>query len=204
MDERLKLVRRGLYLSILTVAWNVVEGIVALIYGIAADSVALFGFGIDSFIESASGVVVGFRFFFELKGQSGEANEKAELLASRIAGFLLLLLALYLVVDSFRRFFGFGEKPTSSHVGIALAIISLIVMPVLAKAKLNLAGRLGSASLRADAYETVACAWLSLTTLAGLVLNAMLGWWWADPGAALVLVPFIVREGLEGLRGEDD
>lgn len=204
MDTRNDLVRRGLYLSILTVAWNIVEGIIAVVSGAAADSIALFGFGVDSFVESASGVAVGLRFYLELKGQSGEANEQAERLAGRIAGSLLLILALYLLVDSIRRLIGAGAEPAPSLVGICLTVISLIVMPILAKAKMSLAGRLGSSSLRADAYETVACAWLSLTTLAGLGLNAAFGLWWADPCAALVLVPLIVREGIEGLRGEDE
>lgn len=204
MNDRYSLVRRGLYLSILTVAWNVVEGVVALVFGIAAGSVALLGFGIDSFIESTSGMVVGLRFFYEMRQRSPDKAERAEILASRIAGTLLLILALYLIIDSCRRLFGFGEEPAPSRVGIALTIVSLVVMPVLARAKLKLAGRLNSAALRADAYETVACAWLSLTTLTGLVLNTIWGWWWADPIAALILVPLIVREGIEGLRGDDD
>lgn len=124
--------------------------------------------------------------------------------ASRITGSLLLILALYLVIDSCRRLFGFGREPDPSRIGIVLTIISLIIMPMLAKAKLKLAGKIGSRALRADAYETIACAWLSLTTLAGLILNAALGWWWADPVAALVLVPLIVREGIESLRDGDD
>ena len=203
MDERSKLVRRGFYLSVFTVSWNVIEGIIAVVFGAIAGSVALLGFGIDSFVESTSGVVVGWRFSYEMRGRSREKTEKAELWASRIAGSLLLILALYLVLDSCRRLFGYGREPDPSRVGIALTVISLIIMPVLAKAKLKLAGQVSSRALRADAYETVACAWLSLTTLAGLILNAAFGWWWADPVAALVLVPLIVREGIEGLRGDE-
>ncbi|MEJ2246819.1 MAG: cation transporter [Acidobacteriota bacterium] len=204
MDDRAKLVRRGVFLSTFTVTWNIVEGVIAVVSGVAAGSIALLGFGIDSFIESTSGFVVGWRFSYEMTGRAQEETEKAELWAARITGSLLLLLALYLVVDSCRRLFGLGREPDPSRIGIALTIISLIIMPILAKAKLKLAGQLGSKALRADAYETVACAWLSVTTLAGLILNAALGWWWADPVAALVLVPLIVREGLEGLRGDDD
>jgi cation diffusion facilitator family transporter len=204
MDERSRLVRRGFFLSVLTVAWNIVEGIIAVVSGILSGSVALVGFGIDSFVESTSGVVVGWRFSYEMSGRAKEKIEKAELWAARITGSLLLLLALYLVTDSCRRLLGFGREPGPSRTGIALTIISLIVMPILARAKLKLAGKLGSRSLRADAYETIACAWLSLTTLAGLILNAAFGWWWADPVAALVLVPLIVREGIEGLRGDED
>jgi cation diffusion facilitator family transporter len=204
MEERSKLVRRGFYLSVFTVAWNVIEGVIAVVSGAVAGSVALLGFGIDSFVESTSGVVVGWRFSYEMGGRSRKKTDKAELQATRIAGALLLILALYLVIDSCRRLLGFGREPDPSRIGIALTIISLIIMPILARAKLKLAGRVGSRALRADAYETVACAWLSLTTLVGLLLNAAFGWWWADPVAALVLVPLIVREGIEGLRGEDD
>jgi divalent metal cation (Fe/Co/Zn/Cd) transporter len=123
-------------------------------------------------------------------------------LASRAAGALLLLLAAYILIDAGRRLLGFGAEAEQSLVGIVLTAISLVVMPVLGWAKLRTARQLGSRALRADAYETIACAWLSLTTLTGLVLNAAFGWWWADPLAALVLVPLIVREGLEGWKGE--
>jgi len=204
MNDRSKLVRRGFNLSVITVVWNIIEGVIAVIFGFASGSVALLGFGIDSFIESSSGIVVGWRFSYEMSGRSREKTEKAELWASRIAGFLLLVLALYLLTDSCRRLLGYGREPDPSRMGIALTIVSLILMPVLAKAKLKVSGQLGSRALRADAYETICCAWLSLTTLAGLILNAVFGWWWADPVAALVLVPLIVREGIEGIRGDDD
>ena len=204
MTERLSLVRRGFRLAIFTVAWNVLEGIIAIVSGLFAGSVALVGFGVDSFVEAASGIVVGWRFSYEMRGRSEEQAEKAEHLASRVAGTLLLILAVYLLIDSSRRLLGYGREPDPSLPGIALTILSLAVMPILARAKLNTAAALGSKALRADAYETIACAWLSATTLTGLVLNAAFGWWWADPAAALVLIPFIVREGLEGLRGECD
>jgi len=204
MTERLSLVRRGFRLAIFTVAWNVLEGIIAIVSGLFAGSVALVGFGVDSFVEAASGIVVGWRFSYEMRGRSEEQAEKAEHLASRVAGTLLLILAVYLLIDSSRRLIGYGREPDPSLPGIALTILSLAVMPILARAKLNTAAALGSKALRADAYETIACAWLSATTLTGLVLNAAFGWWWADPAAALVLIPFIVREGLEGLRGECD
>lgn len=204
MMERPKLVRRGFRLAVFTVSWNILEGVIAVLSGLFAGSVALVGFGIDSFVESASGVVVGWRFARELKGGAGEQAEKAERWASRIAGALLLILALYILVDSFRILLGFGQEPRPSLPGIVLTLLSLIIMPVLARAKIKTAASLGSKALRADAYETIACAWLSATTLAGLALNALFGWWWADPVAALVLIPLIAREGLEGLRGEAD
>ncbi len=204
MSERLTLVRRGFFLSIFTVAWNILEGIIAVASGIFAGSVALVGFGIDSFIETASGAVVGWRFSYEMRGRSHEQVEKAELWAGRITGILLLILAAYLLIDSLRRILGFGREPEPSPIGIGLTILSLAIMPLLARAKLKVADRLASKALRADSYETVACAWLSATTLAGLILNAAFDWWWADPIAALGLIPLIVREGLEGLHGEAD
>ena len=204
MSERERLIRRGLQLSFFTVIWNVIEGVVAIASGIVAGSVALIGFGVDSFVETASGAVVGWRFSYEMRGRSQEQAEKAELWAARITGALLLVLALYLLLDSGRRLLGFGREPEASRAGIALTIISLVVMPLLARAKLKTADSLGSKALRVDSYETITCAWLSAVALAGLILNAVLGWWWADPLAALALIPLIVREGLEGLRGEAD
>jgi divalent metal cation (Fe/Co/Zn/Cd) transporter len=145
---------------------------------------------------------VWWRFSYEAAGKLEEHAERAEAAASRATGALLLLLGGYLVFESGRRLMGFGREPETSGVGIILTAVSLVVMPVLARAKLRTAGRLGSGSLRADAYESIACAWLSVTTLAGLLLNAGFGWWWADPLAAFALVPLIVREGLEGVKGE--
>ncbi len=195
--QRLRYLRLGFRLAIITVAWNVLEGVIALIAGVSAGSVALVGFGFDSFIETASGAVVGWRLHLELAGRSPAGIEQLERRTSRIAGALLFLLAAYLTVDPLRRLLGFGERPEESLLGIVLTAVSLAVMPVLGWGKLRAASVLKSGSLRADAYETIACAWLSFTTLLGLSLNAALGWWWADPAAALVLLPLIIREGLE-------
>lgn len=204
MPERLSMVRRGLHLSIFTVAWNVLEGIVAVTAGFFSGSVALLGFGIDSFVESVSGIVVGWRFSYEMGGRSQEQTEKVEKRAAFLTGILLLILAVYLLIESCRRLFGFGREPGPSLPGIVLTILSLVIMPILARAKLRIASSLGSRAMRADSYETIACAWLSATTLAGLILNAALHWWWADPVAALVLVPLIAHEGIEGVHGEAD
>jgi cation diffusion facilitator family transporter len=201
---RRKLLRRGLRLTGISLGWNVLEGAIAVGAGAVSASVALIGFGIDSFVETTSAAVVGWRLWTELRGRSPEATEKIERTTSKIAGALLLVLAAYIVVDAGRRLLGFGREAEESLVGIALTSVSLVVMPFLGWAKLRTAKALGSGALRADAYETIACAWLSLTTLAGLVLNAWLGWWWADPVAALVLVPLIAREGIEGWKGECD
>jgi len=199
--SRAPLLRRGFRLALFTVAWNILEGFIAVLAGAVAGSVALIGFGVDSFVETASGVVVGWRMRDELLGRSQERVERVERRASRIAGALLLLLATYILVDAGSRLLGFGERAEESILGIVLTAVSLLVMPLLGLAKLRTARALGSGALRADAYETITCAWLSFTTLLGLLLNALRGWWWADPLAALLLVPLIVREGLEGWTG---
>jgi cation diffusion facilitator family transporter len=199
---RRRLLRRGLRLTGVSLGWNVLEGAIAVGAGAVSASVALIGFGVDSFVETTSAAVVGWRLWAELRGRSPGSTEQIERTASRIAGALLLILAAYIVVDAGRRLLGFGREAEESLVGIALTSASLVVMPFLGWAKLRTAKALGSGALRADAYETIACAWLSLTTLAGLVLNAWRGWWWADPVAALVLVPLIAREGIEGWKGE--
>jgi divalent metal cation (Fe/Co/Zn/Cd) transporter len=203
MIDRTRLLRRAVWLEATTVGWNIIEGIVAIAAGVLASSVALIGFGVDSFVETASGAVVGWRLRAELSGSTDEARaERLERRAGRIAGTLLLGLAVYLVIDAGRRFLGFGMEAQESIVGIVLTAIAGAVMPALGWAKLRTARALRSAALRADAYETITCSWLALTTLAGLILNAAFGWWWADPLAALVIVPLAVREGLEGWRGE--
>ena len=202
MSPRASLLRRGWWLEVATVLWNLGEGVVAVAAGTISGSVALIGFGIDSFVETASAVVVGWRLGVELRGRSEETAERIERIAARIAGALLLALALYILVDAGRRLLGYGAEARPSRVGLVLTAVSLIVMPVLGWAKLRVAAALGSRALRADAYETIACAWLSLTTLAGLAANAAFGFWWADPLAALGLLPLIVREGLEGVIPE--
>ena len=203
--ERSQLLRRGELLEVATVAWNVIEGIIAVAAGVLASSVALVGFGIDSFVETASGTVVGWRLHAELSSHADEERAEAmERRAGRVAGVLLLGLAAYIIIDAGRRLLGYGAEARESVLGIVVTAISLVVMPLLGWAKLRTAGALRSGALRADAYETITCAWLSLTTLVGLVLNAALGWWWADPLAALAIVPLAVREGFEGWRGEHD
>jgi divalent metal cation (Fe/Co/Zn/Cd) transporter len=149
--------------------------------------------------------VVGWRLYSELREHAGSAVAEAlERRAGRIAGTLLLGLALYIIVDAGRRLLGIGAEARESPLGIGLTAIAAVVMPLLGWAKLRAAAALRSSALRADAYETIACSWLSLTTLSGLILNATLGWWWADPLAALAIVPLVVREGLKGWRGEPD
>jgi divalent metal cation (Fe/Co/Zn/Cd) transporter len=201
--DRTALLRRGALFEAASVGWNIVEGVIAVAAGVPASSVALIGFGIDSFVETVSAAVVGWRLRAELAGDpDDERIERLERGAGRIAGGLLLGVAVYVVIDAGRRLLGFGAEARESVVGVVLTAVSSVVMPLLGRAKLRTAQALGSAAMRADAYETMACAWLSLTTLAGLGLNAAFGWWWTDPLAALAIVPLVVREGLEGWRGE--
>ncbi len=198
-DARAVLLRRGAALEVLTVSYNAVEGLVAIAAGLVAGSVALTGFGIDSVIEVTSGVVLWWRLRAELG--VARVGPAVETRAARWAGVLLLALAVYIAAESGRRLLS-GDRPGESLVGIVLTALSLIVMPLLARAKLRLAASLGSRALRADSHETIVCAWLSATTLLGLGLNALLGWWWADPVAALAMLPLIVREGIEAWRAD--
>lgn len=201
--SRQRWLKRGLWLSAGLLLWNVVEGVVAIAAGVLASSVALLSFGIDSSVEVLSAVVVSWRLWRELRHLDSEAAKRLEQRTARLAGALLLILAAYIVIDAGRRLLGWGEAADSSLVGIVLTLTSLILMPLLGWAKLSVAGRLNSAALRADAYETIACAWLSLSTLVGLALNAAVGWSWADPVAALLIVPLVIREGWEAWRGEE-
>lgn len=200
--ERLRLLRRGVTLEAATVALNAVEGILAVTAGAGASSVALIGFGVDSFVETTSGAVVGWGLRAELTGRADAARAATvERQAGRITGALLLALATYLLVDGGRRLVGLGPEARESWLGMVVTGMSLMLMPVLGSGKLRTAGALKSGALRADAYETIVCAWLSLTTLGGLILNAAWGWWWADPVAALAIVPVAIREGLEAWHG---
>lgn len=187
-------IRRGRQLEYLTVGWNVLEGCIAVGSGIAAGSIALIGFGIDSFIESSSGLVLLWRL------HEGEQGDKREAMALKLVGVSFLLLASYVAFESLSTLLK-HEAPDVSFVGIVLAVVSLIVMPILARAKRRVATQLQSDALHADSRQTDICAYLSAILLAGLGLNALFGWWWADPVAGLIMIPIIAREGLEALRG---
>ncbi len=198
--RRERLLRRGERLEALSVGYNVAEGIIAIGAGLAAGSVALSGFGGDSLIEVTSAALLWWRLRAERPGSAIGGKEAIERRASRGAGALLLLLSAGILAGAARQLFT-REEPGTSGIGIVLTALSLLVMPFLAREKLKVAAELGSAALRADAHEQVACAWLSATTLAGLGLNAALGWWWADPAAAVLMVPLIAKEGWEAWRG---
>ena len=198
------LLRRGLRLEYLTVGWNVIEGVVAVTAALAAGSVALLGFGIDSFVESVSGAILIWRLRAEIGGNIDEETiEAVERRAERLVGISFFVLAAYIAFDAVTTLLA-QEKPEVSPVGIALTTLSIAVMLWLARAKRKVAGELGSRALAADAEQTQACWYLSVVVLAGIGLNALFGWWWADPVAALGVVILLVREGREAWQGDDD
>ena len=192
----------ALRLVLVTMAYNVVEAGIAVASGIAARSIALIGFGLDSVIELAAAGVLLWRLRLETRDADAVRVERSERRARRFIGVTFLLLAAYVVVEALLTLAG-GARPEESLIGIVLAAASLAVMPLIAWGKLRAASAIGSAALAAEARETLACAYLSLTLLLGLVANAVAGWWWADPAAALLMVPWLVKEGVEGLRGDD-
>jgi divalent metal cation (Fe/Co/Zn/Cd) transporter len=196
--ERASWVQRGIRLSYATIGYNSFEAIASLTAGLFAGSVALIGFGIDSLVEvSASGVAQ-----WRLRSDLHEARRaEVEAITHRIVGFCFLALAAYVVVDSGNSLW-FRERPDRTIAGIAILSLSVVVMPLLARAKLRVAAAMQSGALRAEARQTSLCAYLSIIALVGLVLNATLGWWWADPVAALFMVPIIVAEGIDGLRAK--
>lgn len=203
-DLRPILLRRGLRLEYLTVGWNVVEGMVAVGAGTLAGSIALIGFGVDSFVETISGAVLMWRLSAEARGRLQEEEvERVEERAERLVGIAFLLLAAYVAFEAIRSLVN-QEAPDASPVGIALTSLSILVMLWLAREKRRTGEALKSRALVADAQQTYACWYLSVVTLAGLGLNAVFGLWWADPVAALGIVVLLVREGVEAVRGEDD
>jgi len=190
--------QKGLVAEYFTVGWNVIEGIVAIAAGVIAGSIALVGFGLDSYIEVASGLVLIWRLRQHGFGND-EDEEAAEKRAIFFVGATFFLLAFYVTYESGKKLL-LQEHPDESLIGIILATVSLIVMPLLAFYKKKIATEINSRALRADALETLACSYLSLTLLVGLGTNALFGWWWADPIAALAMVYFLVKEGWEAVR----
>src|SRR5437667_6119088 len=195
--ERAAVVRHGRRLEYFTIAWNGLEGLVAVVAGAIAGSISLVGFGIDSFIEVTSGSVLLWRMSVDAEVQRRELNERRAL---RIVGVCFLLLAAYIAYESVLDLW-FRRAPEDSIPGIVLACVSLVVMPLLSRAKRKVGQALNSAAMHADAKQTEFCTYLSAILLAGLLLNAFWGWWWADPTAALIMSPIIAKEGVEGLRG---
>jgi divalent metal cation (Fe/Co/Zn/Cd) transporter len=180
-------------LEYFTLGWNLTEAAVAVSAGLFSRSIALIGFGIDSLIESLSGGILLWRL------HATDTAEKREHLALRLVGASFFVLAFYVAFEAGKSLLR-GEEPETSMVGIALSIASLIAMPLLARAKRRVAAKLDSGALRADSRQTDICAYLSAILLGGLLLNALFGWWWADPIAALCMLPLIFREGMEAVR----
>jgi divalent metal cation (Fe/Co/Zn/Cd) transporter len=205
--QRESLLRRGLVLERLTVGWNVVEALVAIGAGYVAGSVALVGFGLDSVIESISGVALYRRLALELR-EGGDARhvDARERRALYFVGVSFFLIAGYVLYEAATTLWE-RRAPEQTTVGIVLAAVSLLIMPLLGWGKLRTARALESRALEADSKETFVCAYLSFALLLGLGLNALAGWWWADPVAALAMLPLVVHEGreaMEGARGERD
>lgn len=193
--NRTALIARARRLEYVTLAWNGFEAAVALISGLLAGSVALVGFGLDSVIETASAGVLLWRF------RAGHDAERREQAARRLVGICFLLLAAYVAGESIRALWT-KAQPERSLPGILIAAAALIVMPLLGRAKRRVAAQLHSGALHADSRQADFCAYLSAILLVGLLLHALLAWWWADPVAALGMAPIIAREGVNGLRGE--
>jgi divalent metal cation (Fe/Co/Zn/Cd) transporter len=196
--SRDNLVRRGQRLEYFTVVYNSVEGLVSIVAGLISGSVSLVGFGLDSVIEVTSGAALLWRLHHDLNPSRREQVERTTL---RIVGWSFMALAAYILYESCSTLIR-HEAPMRSILGIIVAAISVVVMPLLARAKRQVAAELGSEAMRADSRQTDFCAYLSAILLGGLLLNALLGWWWADPVAGLVMVPIIAKEGIDGLRGK--
>lgn len=189
---------RGRKLEYFTIAWNAVEGLLAIAFGAIAGSISLVGFGLDSFIEVISGATLLWRMSVDADVERRERNERRAL---RIVGICFLLLAAYIGYESGADLI-LKRAPEHSLPGIVLACVSLIVMPALSRAKQKVGRELNSAAMQADAKQTDFCAYLSAILVGGLVLNALFNLWWADPAAALLMAPLIAKEGIEALRGE--
>ena len=196
--ERSVVVQRGRKLEQFTIAWNALEGLVAVVAGAVAGSISLVGFGIDSFIEVTSGAALLWRMSVDADALRRERNERRAL---KIVGACFLALAAYLTYESV---IDLWSKKAAEHSipGIVLACVSLSVMPLLSRAKRKVGRALVSAAMHADAKQTEFCTYLSAILLAGLLLNTLFGLWWADPVAALIMVPIIAKEGIEGLQGK--
>jgi divalent metal cation (Fe/Co/Zn/Cd) transporter len=181
------------WLTVLTISWNSVEALVAIGSGVLAGSIALVGFGLDSVVEVASALVIVWR----LSQQSADAaaNERAERRATRLIALTFFAIALYVVYDAGRTLLGLDAEPHPSTLGLTITVLSLVVMPTLAWGKRRVAARLGSAALQADASETQLCTYLSAVVLIGLAANDLVGWWWMDPMAGLVVAALAIKEG---------
>jgi divalent metal cation (Fe/Co/Zn/Cd) transporter len=192
------LVRRGQRLEYFTIAYNSVEGLVSIVAGLIPGSVSLVGFGLDSVIEVASGFALLWRLHHDLNQSRREQVERTTL---RIVGWCFVALAAYILYESGSTLIG-HDIPQRSIPGIIVAAVSMVVMPLLARAKRRVAAGIGSGAMQADSRQTDFCTYLSAILLGRLFLNVVAGWWWADPMAGLVMLPIIAKEGIDGLRGK--
>jgi divalent metal cation (Fe/Co/Zn/Cd) transporter len=198
LERRSLIAQHGRRLEFITITWNSLEGLLAVLAGVLAGSIALVGFGIDSFIEVISAAALLWRMSVDADEHNREHHER---LALQVVGLCFIALALYIAVDSTKQLIS-QRAPERSLFGIAIAAAALIVMPILSRAKRHVASQLDSAAMKADSRQTDFCAYLSAIVLVGLAANWLLGWWWADPVAALIMVPIIANEGRESLRGK--
>jgi divalent metal cation (Fe/Co/Zn/Cd) transporter len=196
--DRHVFVQRGKRLEYFTIAWNSIEGIVAVVAGMLAGSISLVGFGVDSFIEVTSGAALLWRMSVDAEEHRRERIERITL---SIVGICFLFLAVYVGYEAASNLIH-KEAPEHSLPGIILACVSLVVMPLLSRAKRRVGAHLKSAAMKADAKQTEFCTYLSAILLGGLVLNMVSDLWWADPVAALIMVPIIAKEGVDGLRAK--
>jgi divalent metal cation (Fe/Co/Zn/Cd) transporter len=192
------LVRRGQRLEYFTIAYNSLEGLVSIAAGAFAGSVSLVAFGLDSIIEVTSGAALLWRLHHDLNPARREQVEQSTL---QIVGACFLALAAYVTYESASTLLR-HQTPERSIPGILIAAVSVVVMPLLARAKRKVAAGIGSRAMQADSRQTDFCTYLSAILLGGLLLNALAGWWWADPVAGLLMVPIIAKEGVNGLRGK--
>ncbi|MCL6600371.1 MAG: cation transporter [Alicyclobacillus macrosporangiidus] len=200
------MVRKGIWIEGVSVLWMALEAAVAIVSGLLAHSLALVAFGADSVIELAAGLVLLWRLSIEAQGAHRARVERAEKIASWVVGTALLMLAVYIVIASLHKLWA-HEGAEASLLGLALAIASGVLMPFLSRAKVRIGHEIGSKALRADGACSIVCAYMAWTVLAGVILTALFGWWWADSVAALALVYFVAKEGWEAIeeaRGKSD
>jgi divalent metal cation (Fe/Co/Zn/Cd) transporter len=196
-----KWLKIAVILVLLTITYNIAEAVIAVSTGYSVDSIALVGFGFDSLLEVSAAILMLWRLIEQLRHQNDEAVERAESLVHRFVGATFLLLSAYILYDSITTLFH-QVRPESTLIGTALAALSLMLMPFLAWGKMRAAKEIGSSALYSEAKETVACSILSLIVLIGLALNVTLGWWWADPLAAFMMIPWLIKEGIAGIKGQ--
>jgi len=190
-DRRLR--RWAWWLTALTIGWNSLEAVIAIVSGLLAGSIALVGFGLDSVVEVSSALVIAWRL--SRQGEDHAANERAEKRAVRLIALSFFAIAAYVTYDAVTTLLGLGDKPVHSGVGLILVVLSVVVMPAIAWAKRRVAAGLGSVALRADAAETQLCTYLSAVVLLGLAANSLLGFWWMDPLAGLGVAALALKEG---------